>query len=206
MRIEENREHTIILSEELRLSIHPRPITDEDAEELGSLIPEQFEDGFECSHSHHHIDDQTLSMGNISSHKATIPIAKMRELIDIDDCEPYTGYRCPVCAKCNQCKTSVRTTAISLQEAAEQHLIEESVKLVREKKRVVVTLPFTQDPVKFLTNRHGGLEIISKRSHSNGSSGTRSINPYRRPQRRWKMGNAMEARVESSSSMRHGQH
>ena len=29
--VEENREHTIILSEELKLSIHPRPITDEDA-------------------------------------------------------------------------------------------------------------------------------------------------------------------------------
>ena len=82
----------------------------------------------------------------------------MRELINIDDCEPYTGYRCPICAKCNQCKTSVRTTAISLQEAAEQHLIEESVKLVREEKKVVVTLPFNQDPVKFLTKRHGGTD------------------------------------------------
>ena len=51
---------------------------------------------------------------------------------------------------------SVRTTATSLQEYAEQHLIEESMKLVREEKRVVVTLPFTQDPVRFLTKRHGG--------------------------------------------------
>ena len=34
-------------------------------------------------------------------------------------------------------------------------MIEESVKLVREEEKVVVTLPFTKDPVKFLTERHG---------------------------------------------------
>ena len=42
-----------------------------------------------------------------------------------------------------------------IHEAAEQHLIEESVKLVREEKKVLVTSPFTKDPVNFLTKLHG---------------------------------------------------
>ena len=78
----------------------------------------------------------------------------MRELIDVDNCEPFNVYRCPVCAKCVKCKTSVKTTAISIQEATEQHLIEESVILVREEKKVLVMLPFTKDPVNFLTKQH----------------------------------------------------
>ena len=76
--------------------------------------------------------------------------------MDVDDCEPFNGYRCLVCKKGSQCKTLVGTTAISLQEAAEQYLIEESVKLVREEWKIVVTLPFNRDPVKFLTKLHGG--------------------------------------------------
>ena len=125
----EDQEFTILLSEELGLSLHPHPLLEENFLELGGQIPELFQDGYTCSHAHHSSRDQE-SGGNVSVHKATIPIAKMRELTNVDDCQPYNAYRCPVCAKCIQCKTSVRTTAI----AAEQHLIEESVKLVRGKK------------------------------------------------------------------------
>ena len=74
--VEENHKHTIILSEELRLSIHPRPITAEDAEELGSFIPEQFEDGFKCSHSHHHVKDQISSIDNIGFQKEPSQLRK----------------------------------------------------------------------------------------------------------------------------------
>ena len=149
----ENREHTILLDGNLGLSVHPRPLLEEDFIDLGGHIPELFEDGSTCQHNH--LMEQKVVSGIIGIHKATIPIARMRELIDVDDCEPFNGYRCPVCAKCVKCKTSVRTSAISIQEAAEQHLIEESIKLVREEEKVVVTLPFMKDPVKFLTKRHG---------------------------------------------------
>ena len=53
-------------------------------------------------------------------------------------------------------------TALSIQEAAEQHLIEESVKLIREEKKVLAILPFTQDPVKSLTRQHGREKIHDK--------------------------------------------
>ena len=121
----------------------------------GGHIPELFEDGYTCAHICHHIKDLESINGDISTHKATIPIARMRELIDMIDCAPFNGYRCPVYTKCVKCKTSVRTTAISTQEATEQHLIEESVILVREEKKVVVMLPFTKDPVNFLAKQYG---------------------------------------------------
>ena len=110
----EYREHTILLSGELGISLHPRPLLEQDFVDLGGQILELFEDGFTCSHIHHHIKDLESSSGDISTHKSTIPIARMRELIDVDDCKPFNGYGCPVCAKCVKCKTSVRTTAISI--------------------------------------------------------------------------------------------
>ena len=88
--------------------------------------------------------------------KATVPIARMREILDIDDCDEISTYRCPECAKCIKCKNSVRRNAISLQESAEQEIIERSVVLDKENKKVIVRLPFTQDPDKFLTKKHGG--------------------------------------------------
>ena len=75
-------------------------------------------------------------------HKAIIPIARMRELIDEDDTPDTIMYRCPDCSKCVVCKRSRRRTALSLQESAEQTIIESSVKLDLENQRVLVTLPW----------------------------------------------------------------
>jgi len=49
------------------------------------------------------------------------------------------------------CKTSSKRTAISLREAIEQQLIEESVKIDVINKRVTVNYPFLNNPVEFLT-------------------------------------------------------
>ena len=69
----------------------------------------------------------------------------MREILDFDDCDEVSTYHCPECSKCVKCKNSVCRNAISLQEAAEQDIIESSVVLDRENRKVVVMLPFTQD-------------------------------------------------------------
>ena len=58
------------------------------------------------------------------------------------------------------CKRSHRRTAISLQESAEQMIIESSVKLDLENQRVVVTLPWVRDPVQPLIDKHKGRSNI----------------------------------------------
>ena len=80
----------------------------------------------------------------------------MRELVDEDDTTDTITYRCPDCSKCVVCKRSRRRTAISLQESAEQAIIEASVKLDLENKRVVVNLPWIKNPVRPLTEKHRG--------------------------------------------------
>ena len=65
-------------------------------------------------------------------------------------------YRCPDCSKCVVCKRSRRRTAISLQESAEQTIIESSVKLDTENQQVLVTLPWVRDPVQPFIDKHRG--------------------------------------------------
>ena len=84
-----------------------------------------------CNHVLEELDP-TYSQHYCGVHKAIIPIARMRELVDEDDTADTITYRCPECSKCVVCKRSQRRTAISLQESAELDL---------ENKRVVVKLP-----------------------------------------------------------------
>ena len=100
--------------------------------------------------------DPNYSQHFCGVHKAIIPIARMRELIDEDDTADTITYRCPNCSKCVVCKRSRRRTAISLQESAEQTIIESSVKLDTENRRVQVTLPWVRDPVQPLIDKHRG--------------------------------------------------
>ena len=93
-------------------------------------------------------------------HKAIIPIARIRELVDEDDTADTITYRCPDCSKCVVCKRSRRRSAISLQESAEQIIIESSVKLDLENQRIVVTLPWVRDPIQPLTDNHRGTSNI----------------------------------------------
>ena len=72
-----------------------------------------------------------------SVQKAVIPIA-----------------RCPDCAKCFNCKKSQRSNA--LQEALEQVIIEQMLKICEEPKTVIAKYPFLKDPIDFLSARHNG--------------------------------------------------
>ena len=64
------------------------------------------------------------------------------------------SFRCPDFAKCLNCKKSERSTAVSLQEAHEQVIIEQSMKICAETNTVIAKYPFLKDPVDFLTTRH----------------------------------------------------
>ena len=100
--------------------------------------------------------DGSVMSTHCSVHKAHIPIAKLRRIIDEDDTGTLVSYRCPTCAKCLKCKETGKTQAVTLQESAEQVIIENSVSINYEKKKVFVDLPFTKDPVPVLTKRHKG--------------------------------------------------
>ena len=81
--------------------------------------------------------------------KARIPIARLRNAVDDEDSGDIGGFRCTECSKCLTCKTSSKRTAISLREAREQRLIEDSVGIDLIQKRVTVNYPFLKDPVVF---------------------------------------------------------
>ena len=91
-----------------------------------------------------------------SVHKAVIPIARIRVLLDQDDIGDTLSFRCPDCAKCLNCRKSQRSNAVSLQEAREQVIIELSVKICTDTCTVIAKYPFLKDPVDFLSARHNG--------------------------------------------------
>ena len=74
----------------------------------------------------------------------------MRVLLDKDDIGGTVSFRCPECSKCLTCKKSQKSTAVSLQEAREQVIIEQSVKICEENNTVIAKYPFLKDPVEFL--------------------------------------------------------
>ena len=85
--------------------------------------------------------------------KAAVPLAKLKGLIDEDDIPAVIDARCEACANCPTCRLSARAKTRSLQESYEQEVIEKSVAIDLEKKKVFVDLPFIKQPVEFLTKR-----------------------------------------------------
>ena len=67
------------------------------------------------------------------------------------------SFRCLECSKWLTCKKSQRSTAVSLQEVHEQVIIEQSIKISKEKNIVIAKYPFIRDPVEFFTVRHNNL-------------------------------------------------
>ena len=90
------------------------------------------------------------------AYKASIPISKMRQLVDQEDVGDLVTYRCPLCSKCVRCKESGKIRAVTMQEALEQAVVDNSVFVDKEKRRVYVKLPFMVDPVEYLTEKHKG--------------------------------------------------
>jgi hypothetical protein len=91
-----------------------------------------------------------------SCHKATVPLSKLKGLIDENDIQDVKDVRCDRCANCPSCKLSNRAKTQSLQESFEQEVVEKSVKIDSKERVVRVELPFIKQPVDFLTKRHQG--------------------------------------------------
>ena len=71
-----------------------------------------------------------------------------------------TSYRCIRCRNCNDCRKGEVLERVSLQEEAEQALIENCVTLNPRERRLEARLPFIQDPLISLTPNQGIAEKI----------------------------------------------
>ena len=80
----------------------------------------------------------------------------MRVLLDQDDIGDTVSFWFPDCSKCLTYKKSKRINAVSLQEACEQVIIEQSGKICEETNNVIAKYLFLKDPVEFLSARHNG--------------------------------------------------
>ena len=123
----DKREYAVIADNELGLTVHPFPINPQDILDVGGEIEPDFEELVNsCNHIMEELDPG-YSQHFYGVHKVIIPIARMRELVDKDNTVDTITYRCPDCGKCVVCKRSPKRTSISLQESAEQTIIESSV-------------------------------------------------------------------------------
>ena len=115
----DEQEYAIIPDSELGLTVNPFPLNPCDLLDVGGQIVPDFEDLVDsCNHILEEYETN-ISQHFCGVHKAIIPIALMRELVDEDDTADTITYRCPDCNKWVVCKPSWRRTAISLQESAE---------------------------------------------------------------------------------------
>ena len=94
--------------------------------------------------------------GQVVTNKAMIPLSKLKPLQDEDDIPHLINTRCDACLNCPNCKASARDKTKSVQEAFEQEVLEKTVRVDLEQNKVWVNLPFIQDPVAFLTEKHKG--------------------------------------------------
>ena len=120
----------------IKTSLYSSPIEDDILQEMG------FEPGFELEK----LVDQPEFLVKFylkpfcSVHKAVIPIARLRVLLDQDYIGDTVSFRCPDCAKCLNCKKSQRSNAVSLQDACEQGIIVQSVKICEETYTVITKI------------------------------------------------------------------
>lgn len=95
-----------------------------------------------------------FSAEDLLAHKAKIPLAKIRRLMDGDN-DPLVSYRCPDCEDCTKCRSSPTLKASSLRERAEQKLIEASVRIDYSHSITYVRYPFLSDPIAFFKKHFG---------------------------------------------------
>jgi len=145
---------------ETGIVVHPTPLTLEDTVLFDSQIVPQ--DTIDFDSSSRSIDPQeSVPLAAFEGHycsvyKAKVPLSKLIKFIDEEDISSLVNYRCPACAKCIRCLESNRTKTLSLQEAAEQHIIERSVHIDTELGRVFIDYPFLKPPHEFLQKFHKG--------------------------------------------------
>jgi hypothetical protein len=150
-----NTQYSIMIDSEAHISVFPSALTEKDFKDANDSTTGNGNDESQVLHqdSIDPLNDE-ISSHSCSAHKASVPIARLREIIDQDDTGNIVSYRCPNCSKCLKCKESGKIKAVTLQESVEQAIIEKSVTIDKEKRKVFVDLPFIKDPVPFLTQRH----------------------------------------------------
>ena len=135
-----------------QFSVYPTPLLARDFQDLGCDITDD-ESDMESS------DHQCIA----GVYKALVPISKLRNMVDDGpDLSDEIAYRCHRCSKCQECKNSSKSRSLTLQEAQEQEVIENSVNIDEVNRKVVVDLPFMKEPVEFLTQKHGGPDNYSQ--------------------------------------------
>ena len=143
-----------MIDQNAHIDFNPSCLSYKDFVDAGAVVCPMGHD--EKDNKQHESADISVMHTDCSVHKAHIPIAKLRRIVDEDDTGTLVSYRCPTCAKCLKCKETGKTQAVTLQESAEQVIIENSVSINYEKNKVFVDLPFIKDPVPVLTARHRG--------------------------------------------------
>lgn len=97
---------------------------------------------------------------DISSTRYSIRLDENR-FTEIEDIGTSTQYRCIRCRNCSDCRKGELLERTSLQEEAEQALIESCVTLDPENKRLESRLPFIKDPFQQLKpNRHIAEKVL----------------------------------------------
>merc|ERR1711911_167023 len=98
-------------------------------------------------------------------HKAVVPLAKLRDLFDLEEEDKIPNYRCTACAKCTRCKESGKLKAMGIRERVEQEVIEDSISIDYNSHTVLAKLSFmiiTKWPKRFTCNSVKSL-IIKRR-------------------------------------------
>jgi hypothetical protein len=132
--------------------IMPTPLTANDFEELGQSVNGELESSLLlCPEVH------CTCLTSSKVFKAKVPLSKQRSYLDEQDMDDTINYKCSKCSKC-KCSSSNREKMLSLNEAIEQKVIEDSVTINLDEEKVEVDLPFITDPDKFLSERHGGMD------------------------------------------------
>ena len=148
-------QYAIPIDKKFNITVYPTPLNEKDMIDASVSIDLETTESFD-KFEPRIPESSGLEAHFCSTNKQVIPIAKMRELVNEDNSDQLVTYRCSVCAECTTCKRSPRTTAISLQEAREQDLIEASITIDQENKKVYASLPFLRNPNEFLSEKHKG--------------------------------------------------
>ena len=102
------------------------------------------------------VERESIESRMCAVHKATIPISRMRQLIDQDDISDTVAYRCPECSACLDCKKSNKEIATGIENSVGQMAIDKSTHIIDG--LVWVDLPFIIDPDQYLTQKHHGTD------------------------------------------------
>ena len=89
----EQRSYSVVIDNHLGLTCHPHPLLEEDVIAAGVPTAEEFEDRIDSKASEMiHRTNNGAHGHHCSVYKATVPIARMREIVDQDDCDEVSTY------------------------------------------------------------------------------------------------------------------